>query len=163
MCSLNPISFHLKDFVINCCKSWLILLGRAGNYHLQRVLGSKSFNKCAYLHCLPEQVTTLLTRHNPAFCETEVVSEQRLGYPLILKIKCVWPSDKISREMGLTKLPKYLKFNVKDNFSVLSPSAHQCIRLWNLWVEDVPPSASDGNLWNVVLTVLLYLYDYGSN
>ena len=58
---------------------------------------------------------------------------------------------------GATKPPKCLKFTFKDNISVTLITA----LVWkDCWDRGVPPAAADGNLWNVVCTVVLYLYDY---
>ena len=60
-----------------------------------------------------------------------------------------------SNESGWYKPLEWLKINLKDYLSMLSP--HQCVRLKNCWGTGVPPTAV---IDDVVFTVLLYLYDY---
>ena len=56
------------------------------------------------------------------------------------------------------KPPQYLKFNFIDNLSVHSPP--QCIKTRERKGGAMPSTAANVILQNVVLTVVLYLYDY---
>ena len=73
---------------------------------------------------------------------------------------CHWD---LSHKSAWLKPPQCLKFDFKYDLSMLSPSS-QCVRHENVkCVEErgchTPYTASSGNLWNVILT-LLYLYDW---